>query len=87
MEYLKERGISSAFHYVPLHSSPQGLQCGRFSGEDRYTTDTSSRLLRLPMYTELTELEVEYVCDRISAFYREGSYEKTNYKAITSAAS
>ena len=87
MEYLKERGISSAFHYVPLHSSPQGLQCGRFSGEDRYTTDTSSRLLRLPMYTELTELEVEYVCDKISAFYREGSYEKTNYKAITSAAS
>ena len=31
--YLKERDIYSAFHYVPLHSSPAGQKFGRFAGE------------------------------------------------------
>ena len=33
--YLTEKGIGSAFHYVPLHSSPAGKNFGRFSGEDK----------------------------------------------------
>ena len=36
--YLKENGICTAFHYVPLHSSPAGEKFGRFSGDDVYTT-------------------------------------------------
>ena len=48
--FLKENGIGSAFHYVPLHSAPAGSRFGRFHGEDKYTTNTFERLLRLPMY-------------------------------------
>ena len=68
--YLKNRGILGVFHYVPLHTSPQGKKCGEFIGEDRYTTDTADRLLRLPMYKDLKAEEVDYVCEQIYEFYR-----------------
>ncbi len=68
--FLKENGIGSAFHYVPLHSAPAGSRFGRFHGEDRYTTNTFERLLRLPMYYGLKPEEVEYIADTIKKFYR-----------------
>ena len=68
--FLKENGIGSAFHYVPLHSAPAGAKFGRFHGEDKYTTDTFERLLRMPMYYGLTHDEVEFVCDKIKEFYK-----------------
>lgn len=68
--YLKEQGIGSAFHYVPLHSSPAGKHFGRFHAEDKYTTETYERLLRLPMYYGLKEDQVEYICDKIKEFYQ-----------------
>ncbi len=67
--YLKERGISAVFHYVPLHSAAAGLKFGRFAGEDRYTTALSERLLRLPMYYELTEPDCARVIETIHAFF------------------
>ena len=67
--FLKENGIGSAFHYVPLHSAPAGQRFGRFHGEDRYTTVTFERLLRLPMYYGLKPEEVEFVCSKIEEFY------------------
>ena len=68
--FLKENGIGSAFHYVPLHSAPAGARFGRFHGEDRYTTNTFERLLRLPMYYGLKPEEVEYIAGKIKEFYR-----------------
>ena len=67
--YLKEKGVGSAFHYVPLHSAEAGLKYGRFHGEDRYTTKESERLLRLPMYYGLTKADTEKVIECIHDFY------------------
>ena len=67
--FLKENGILAVFHYVPLHSAPAGSKFGRFSGEDKYTTDTFERLLRLPMYYGLKADDVEYICGKIKEFY------------------
>ena len=67
--YLKENGIMSVGHYVPLHTSPAGLRFGRFHGEDRYTTRESERLARLPMYYGLTGEQVDYICDKVREFY------------------
>lgn len=66
---LKAHGISAVFHYVPLHSAAAGLKFGRFAGEDRYTTALSERLLRLPMYYELTESDCARVIETIHAFF------------------
>lgn len=67
--YLKENGIMSVGHYVPLHTSPAGQKFGRFHGEDRYTTRESERLARLPMYYGLTGEQVDYICDKVREFY------------------
>lgn len=67
--YLKEHGIVALFHYVPLHSSVAGRKYGRFHGEDRFTTQESERLVRLPMFCGLTEAQVRFIAKRIWAFY------------------
>lgn len=68
--YLKENGVLSVFHYIPLHGAPAGKTYGRFHGEDRYTTKESERLVRLPMYYNLKEEDVAYAIDLIHKFYR-----------------
>lgn len=68
-KYLRENSIITAFHYIPLHSAPEGIKAGRFVGEDVYTTDTYERLLRLPMYYRLSKEEIDHVCDKINKFY------------------
>jgi dTDP-4-amino-4,6-dideoxygalactose transaminase len=67
---LKQSGISAAFHYVPLHSSPFGISLGGREGMLPVTEDTSARLLRLPMYFDLQESEIREVVREIYGFYR-----------------
>lgn len=70
-QYLKaENGIYAVSHYVPLHSAPAGIKFGRFHGEDKYTTKESERLVRLPMYYGLKKEEVEYICEKVLAYFR-----------------
>ena len=68
-EHLREKGILAVFHYVPLHNSPMGKKLG--CGVERLpiTDQVSERLLRLPFYCDLTEAEVDTICDEIHAFY------------------
>lgn len=68
LEYLKEKGILSVFHYVPLHSSKAGREFGRFHGEDVYTTKESERILRLPMYYSLSMDEAAEVVKALKEF-------------------
>lgn len=67
--YLKEWGVYAVFHYVPLHSAPAGLRFGHFSGEDKYTTSESDRLVRLPMYYGLIDEQVQTVVDAVKCFF------------------
>lgn len=69
IHYLKENDIQAVFHYIPLHSAPAGQEFGRFHGEDIYTTRESERLLRLPMFYGLTEEQVRYIAEKVTAFY------------------
>ncbi len=70
IKYLKDNEINTAFHYIPLHSAPAGIKFGRFNGEDIYTTKESERLLRLPMYYQLTKEDRDKVIDKIREFYK-----------------
>ena len=69
ISYLKEKGIMAVFHYVPLHSAPAGRKFGRFNGEDRYTTKESERLVRLPLFYSISDEEVEYIIDKLKAYF------------------
>jgi dTDP-4-amino-4,6-dideoxygalactose transaminase len=58
---LRLEGVHSVFHYVPLHSSPAGLRFGRVDGPLPVTDDVADRLVRLPLFIDLTEAEIERV--------------------------
>jgi len=66
---LKEADILAVFHYLSLHSSP--YYTPRHDGRalphcDRF----ADSLVRLPMYYELTESEVEQICSVITSFFQ-----------------
>lgn len=50
---MKQKGISCTFHYVPLHSSPCGINMGRVGSEMAFTDDLSNRIVRLPLWPGL----------------------------------
>jgi len=52
---MKERGVGTVFHYIPLHSSPAGLRYGRTHGQLPLTDDISERLVRMPLWVGLEE--------------------------------
>lgn len=64
---LKGRGVSSVFHYVPLHSSPGGLRYGRTHGDLSVTDRQSERLVRLPLFVGLTEEQQVRAVDALTA--------------------
>jgi dTDP-4-amino-4,6-dideoxygalactose transaminase len=70
LNFLKEQGIWAVFHYVPLHSSPAGQRYGRFHGVDKFTTKESERLIRLPLFFNIKDEEIDYVIESIYRFFR-----------------
>lgn len=69
LSYMKEHNIGCVFHYVPLHSSVAGRKFGCFYGEDKYTTRESERLVRFPLYYNMTGDEVDSVINVSSEWF------------------
>ena len=65
IRWLREQGVMSVFHYIPLHSSKAGRQFGEFRGEDVWTTKESERLMRLPLFYNLTDEQMEHVANSV----------------------
>lgn len=66
--YLKQMGITAAFHYMPLHSSAyfEPTHDGReLTNCDKY----SDCLLRLPMYADMTLNEQKTVINKVWRFF------------------
>ena len=61
--HLKEHGIAALFHYVPLDTSPAGRRFARASGALAVTHDVSDRLVRLPLWPNLSDTEIDRVID------------------------
>ncbi len=53
IDALRSQGVSTVFHYVPLHSSPAGRKYSRTAGSMQYTDELSDRLVRLPLWSDL----------------------------------
>ncbi len=66
--YLRERGVYSVFHYLPLHLSDMGQSFGGKMGDCPVTEWVSDQLIRLPFYNALTGGEQEQVIDLIQGF-------------------
>jgi dTDP-4-amino-4,6-dideoxygalactose transaminase len=68
IQYLKEKGILSVFHYVPLHLSAMGMKYGGKIGDCPVTEQISERLIRLPFYYDLREADLDCVIEEIKDF-------------------
>lgn len=66
--YLRERGVYSVFHYLPLHLSEMGQRFGGKIGDCPVTEQASDRLIRLPFHNSLTGAEQEQVIDLLQEF-------------------
>lgn len=66
IQHLNKSGVSPAFHYVPLHSSPAGHKYGRVASSMKFTESISQTLLRLPMGTNI---DTGYVLELIHEFF------------------
>jgi dTDP-4-amino-4,6-dideoxygalactose transaminase len=62
LEGMKKAEINAVFHYQPLHSAPAGRLYGRAHGALKVTDDLSARLVRLPVFAELTAEQVDHIC-------------------------
>ncbi|MBK5074900.1 dTDP-4-amino-4,6-dideoxygalactose transaminase [Budviciaceae bacterium CWB-B4] len=69
ISYLKEAEIMAVFHYIPLHACPAGEKYGEFHGEDRYTTKESDRLVRLPLFFNMTDITQRTVINTILSYF------------------
>ncbi|WP_168386341.1 dTDP-4-amino-4,6-dideoxygalactose transaminase [Erwinia amylovora] len=67
--WLKEADILAVFHYIPLHGSPAGQRFGRLCGEDRYTQLESDRLLRLPLFYNLSDSQQKTVISALLSYF------------------
>lgn len=63
---FKQDNINSVFHYVPLHSSPAGKRYGRTHGSMEITNTLPERLIRLPLWVDITTEQQEKVANILS---------------------
>ncbi len=69
LHFLNQNGVGAIFHYVPLHSSPAGKKYARTQGRMSITDEVSSRIVRLPLFYDMTSDMVDKIVDLIETFY------------------
>lgn len=68
INHMKDHGIMSVFHYLPLHLSPMGMSFGGKEGDCPVTEMMSDRLVRLPFYSGITTDDLQRVVKAATAF-------------------
>ncbi|MBW1980295.1 MAG: DegT/DnrJ/EryC1/StrS family aminotransferase [Deltaproteobacteria bacterium] len=68
--YLAEQGVGTAVYYpLPLHLQPCFSELGYDEGDFPESEKAARETLALPVYPELEKAQLDYVADRIAAFY------------------
>jgi dTDP-4-amino-4,6-dideoxygalactose transaminase len=62
---LYEKGITALTHFVPLHDSTMGRSLGYRQGDLRKTELAGKCLLRLPLYTDMSEVDMNYIGEKL----------------------
>jgi dTDP-4-amino-4,6-dideoxygalactose transaminase len=67
LAHCKSNGVTSVFHYLPLHESRVGRELDP-DADCPVSVDVSGRLARLPLFSDITPDEVERVIDVVASF-------------------
>lgn len=65
MDELRKNDILAVFHYIPLHTSPMGISLGYKEGDLPVTEEYAKRILRLPLYPDMTDQELQFICEKV----------------------
>lgn len=68
LNHCRQRGVLSVFHYLPLHRSRVAQRFGAPADSCPITDDVSSRLARLPLYSDMEPWELERVLEVVKSF-------------------
>jgi dTDP-4-amino-4,6-dideoxygalactose transaminase len=70
LDFMRTKGILAVFHYLSLHKSPFYQE--KHDGRKLENCDNfSDTLIRLPFYYELTQEEIEFICNSIIQYFDE----------------
>ncbi|MDP2365908.1 MAG: DegT/DnrJ/EryC1/StrS family aminotransferase [Ignavibacteria bacterium] len=71
-KFLGDNGIATGLHYpVPLHQQPCFEHLGYKKGDFPISEELAEQGLSLPMYAELTDEQIDYICDKIKEFFKD----------------
>ena len=68
IQHLESRGVMAVFHYQALHLSPVGVRLGGRAGQCPVSEAASDRLVRLPLYADLSPSEVDQIVVAVTDF-------------------
>lgn len=69
LNHLRSEGVGAVFHYVPLHSAPSGIKQGYQAGDLPVTEEYAARLLRLPLFPDLTPDELAHIIGSVRRYF------------------
>lgn len=68
--FLSKNKVEALFHYIPLHLSFLGKKIGRYFG-GKHTEQISRTILRLPLHSDITEDQVDYITSLIYTYFND----------------
>lgn len=69
--YLKDKGINTGVYYpLPLHLQECFSYLGYRQGDFPESEKASEEVLSLPVYPELSEIQIEYLVEKIKTFFK-----------------
>lgn len=70
LQQLRENGVEATFHFQPLHASPMGRKIGYHKKDLENTNKIAARLLRLPIYPDLSSADLEYITAALRGIFK-----------------
>ncbi len=68
LSHMQSAGINAQFHYQPLNTTPQGMRLGGREGQCPVSESVAARLVRLPIFADLTQPTIDHVVDIVKRF-------------------
>jgi dTDP-4-amino-4,6-dideoxygalactose transaminase len=70
-DFLMDKGIETKIHYPnPIHWQKAAAYLGHKKGDFPVCDRLAGEILSLPVRENLSDEEVHYICDQVSAFYK-----------------
>jgi len=72
LDYLRRNGIGAKVYFPPVHLMPLYRKMGWKEGDLPVTEKVAKEVITLPMYPDLTRMEMDYMADTIDKYFRKG---------------